>query len=60
MHFWPSSCQSLPFLISDGFSMQTVVKTMLACAMESLAAIKVACKATGVFKGVRLSIDVSH
>ena len=47
-------------MISDGFSMQTVVKTMLACAMESLAAIKVACKATGVFKGVRLSIDVSH
>ena len=58
--FWQSSCLSLPFLVSDGFSLKTVVQTTLACAVESLAAIKIAYKATNVFKGIRLTMVVSH
>lgn len=59
MGFWQSSCLSLPFLVSDGFSLKTVVKTTLACAVESLAAIKIARKAADVFEGVRFTVVVS-
>lgn len=45
---------SLPFLVSDGFFLKTVVQTTLPCAVESLAAIKIACKATAVFEEIRL------
>lgn len=60
MGFLLSSCLSLPFLVGDCFSLKAVVQTTLACAVESLAAIKIACKATDVFKGVKLTIVVSH
>lgn len=46
-------------LVSDGFSLKTLVQTTLPCAVGSLAAIKIAYKATDVFKGVRATVVVS-
>lgn len=55
---WHSSCLSLPFW-SVMVSLMTVVQTRLACAVDSLPAIKIACEATDVFRGLRLTVVVS-